>query len=89
MLLKVLVNVFVIGFYGFSLDKCFFELSIFGNDFFVSLCECWEVVVEVVFFVVWQVILWIGIVLVGDGGVFGKMFLVFCIGFGGLIGSGW
>jgi uncharacterized protein len=85
---SVLVNASAIGYYGTSETDTFNEGSLSGNDFLAQVCQTWETEAQKVTDAgVRLVILRLGIVL-GTGGVLGKMITPFKLFAGGPIGSG-
>jgi uncharacterized protein len=85
---QVLVNASAIGYYGTSLTAEFDENSPVGNDFLAQLCQTWETTAaKVVEGGTRSVIIRLGIVM-GNGGVLGKMLTPFKSFTGGPIGSG-
>ncbi|MBD2528310.1 TIGR01777 family protein [Nostoc flagelliforme FACHB-838] len=84
----VLINASAIGYYGTSETATFDETSLSGNDFLAQVCQAWEAEARKVQDAgVRLVILRFGIVL-GNGGVLGKMIPPFKLFAGGPIGSG-
>ncbi|MDZ8188132.1 MAG: TIGR01777 family oxidoreductase [Nostoc sp. ChiSLP02] len=84
----VLINASAIGYYGTSETAAFDETSLSGNDFLAQVCQAWEAeATKVKDAGVRLVILRLGIVL-GNGGVLGKMIPPFKLFAGGPIGSG-
>jgi uncharacterized protein len=84
----VLINASAIGYYGTSETAIFDETSLSGKDFLAQVCQAWEAEARKVKDAgVRLVILRFGIVL-GNGGVLGKMIPPFKLFAGGPIGSG-
>jgi uncharacterized protein len=84
----VLINASAIGYYGTSETAIFDETSLSGKDFLAQVCQAWEAEARTVKDAgVRLVILRFGIVL-GNGGVLGKMIPPFKLFAGGPIGSG-
>ncbi len=84
----VLINASAIGYYGTSETAIFDETNLSGNDFLAQVCQAWETEARKVKDAgVRLVILRFGIVL-GNGGVLGKMIPPFQLFAGGPIGSG-
>jgi uncharacterized protein len=85
---SVLVNASAIGYYGTSETATFDETSSPGHDFLAQVCQTWEAeATKVTAAGVRLVILRLGIVL-GMGGVLGKMITPFKLFAGGPLGSG-
>jgi uncharacterized protein (TIGR01777 family) len=85
----VLVSGSAIGFYGDRGDEVLTEASAPGRGFLTEIVEAWEAAAQpAVDAGIRTVFLRTGIVLAGDGGVLGKLKLLFRLGLGGKLGSG-